>query len=357
MDILQSALTLRSSEVTERNPISSRSHAVCSIRFLSNSTQAEVQLQSEPQPQTPSPINTNENNIQSFCGELKLVDLAGSERNYETTKMTHLQHKESAQINLALMSLKDCFQSFHKCLVASNSKKFPLRSNSTSDIDIDNNKNLYSNNNNNINISNSNSLKINNKNQSDNNISNNISLKTHRIPYRASLLTRVLKSCFTSGWNHRTVIIVTISPSPIDLQHTLNSLDHVVLMSPPLQMFTDNVTVEVPLPGSALSHKPVQCWTNSQLQAWLGTANNGSFAHLTLPPGMDGQQLMALNEGSLAELFAGQLRVARQEGEGAAWVIAEDETRRHANIARALWSALRREQQAASIALSKTMIL
>merc|ERR1739848_806045 len=45
-----------------------------------------------------------------------LVDLAGSERNYETVQMTPAMHRESAQINSALMALKDCFRAFHNHL-------------------------------------------------------------------------------------------------------------------------------------------------------------------------------------------------------------------------------------------------
>ena len=41
---------------------------------------------------------------------LRLVDLAGSERNYETQRMSAVQHKESADINTSLMALKDCFR-------------------------------------------------------------------------------------------------------------------------------------------------------------------------------------------------------------------------------------------------------
>lgn len=78
LESLSTALSLRSSEETERNPLSSRSHAICVLRFCG--------------------------------GELRLVDLAGSERNYETTQMTAQQHRESAKINKSLMALKDCFR-------------------------------------------------------------------------------------------------------------------------------------------------------------------------------------------------------------------------------------------------------
>ncbi len=66
---LRAALELRSSTVTERNPNSSRSHAVCTITF-------------------------GEKNGSLRRGCLTLVDLAGSERNYETVRMTAAMHKE-----------------------------------------------------------------------------------------------------------------------------------------------------------------------------------------------------------------------------------------------------------------------
>jgi len=139
--ILEPALALRSVEVTERNPISSRSHAVCRVKFSSG-------------------------------GELTVVDLAGSERNYETIQMTPRQHRESAEINKALMALKDCIRAQHE--------------------------------------------------------------KKLKAPYRANLLTRVLRDCFVDE-AHTTTIIATVSPTTTDCFHTLNTLDHVSLMMPPME--------------------------------------------------------------------------------------------------------------------------
>jgi kinesin family member 2/24 len=73
-------------QVTERNPVSSRSHAICTLAV------------------TPPSGRT---------ASLRLVDLAGSERNYETSAFTAADHRESAQINFALMALKDCFRAYH----------------------------------------------------------------------------------------------------------------------------------------------------------------------------------------------------------------------------------------------------
>ena len=76
---LDEGLALRSSVQTERNAASSRSHAVVEISI---------------------------NDV-----TMTFVDLAGSERKWETMQMRGRQHqRESADINLSLMALKDCFR-------------------------------------------------------------------------------------------------------------------------------------------------------------------------------------------------------------------------------------------------------
>ena len=76
---LDEGLALRSSVQTERNQASSRSHAVVEISI---------------------------NDV-----TMTFVDLAGSERKWETMQMRGRQHqRESADINLSLMALKDCFR-------------------------------------------------------------------------------------------------------------------------------------------------------------------------------------------------------------------------------------------------------
>ena len=191
--LLTAAVQLRSSEATERNPISSRSHAVCSIEFLHESEEETKGHEAvgdadaggsgtSPPPSLPT---------------LTLVDLAGSERNYETTRMTAAQHKQSALINLSLMALKDCFQAYHQqlqTLLPSACVPTPLPP-----------------------------------------------ARTH---FRASALTRVLRRCF-SGPAHHTTVIATLSPSPIDLLHSLNSLGHVVKMCPVLETAVSQCVVEV----------------------------------------------------------------------------------------------------------------
>lgn len=328
--ITRQAMALRLSEVTERNPISSRSHAVCVIEVV-------------------VPASAPKSTAATAVGRMTLVDLAGSERNYETQRMSGAMHKESAEINLALMSLKNCFRAYHR--------------------------------------------------------------HEARIPYRESTLTKVLKPCFfrpsslstTTAGNenqhvpvtlaespvaaeavavavdqsttikpppppsptlstattstttvdkhddrHFTVIIATISPSPIDLQHSLNTLKHVLLMTrtpvyrvdgPNAAATTTSSSVVLPLPQSsavtveipktslaALSTVPMSHWTEEQVISWLATVERGKFAHLVLPRGTTGDDLTKLSVTTIAQLFASSEQFGRRgdAGEGPVWVITAD---------------------------------
>jgi len=252
LEVLSSALSLRSSEETERNPVSSRSHAICVLRFCG--------------------------------GELRLVDLAGSERNYETTKMTAQQHRESAGINKSLMALKDCFRAR-----AAEQRGEKVRQ-----------------------------------------------------PFRASRLTQVLKECFVED-THRTVVIATVSPTATDVIHTVNTLRHVTLLAKPLEEVASEVTVDLPLHllGTELLKVPVQDWTPDQVILWLSEAESGSFSHLVVPPGMDGKKLLELSPQRFAELFEGTLKVSRKDEEGQAWNVQADMGRK-VWVGKAVFQAIRR---------------
>lgn len=93
--ILEDALRLRKAEATERNPVSSRSHAVCVLDIEGH-------------------------------GTIRFVDLAGSERNYETHHMSAKQHRDFAEINMSLMALKDCFRA-HAQLIRQRPGRPPYR--------------------------------------------------------------------------------------------------------------------------------------------------------------------------------------------------------------------------------------
>jgi ribosomal protein S7 len=68
---------------------------------------------------------------------------------------------------------------------------------------------------------------------------------------------------------------------------------------------------------------------------------------MAVPAGLTGQGLLQLNSTSLALLFAGDIRAARQEEEGTAWIIESEDHRQHASMAEALWTVLRRENHSA----------
>jgi hypothetical protein len=130
-----------------------------------------------------------------------------------------------------------------------------------------------------------------------------------RIPYRASLLTRVLKDCFVDngpnvskngvasasrnacdlnrGNLHRTTLIATVSPTAVDLQHSINTLNHTVSTSPWLYPLVNTVLTEVPITtGAATFSKPVSEWSHDEVVAWLAVAERGRFAQLVLPKGI-----------------------------------------------------------------------
>jgi len=404
LEVLREALSLRSSKVTERNPISSRSHAVCTIELLSD---GETLPPAVPAPKDRSlgaflSAQTGENvappvSTRTVIGKITLVDLAGSERNYETTQMTAAQHKESADINFALMALKDCFRVYHDQLTAHlASLQERLQQKLAAGRPTAPVTNLFNSINTSGVVKSMNNLSLisgtkagavplaenlqsdENKAPSDEEAESAVNAgngatkdaagahPSVRIPFRSSTLTKVLKECFTSGPEHRTTIMATLSPTPIDLMHSLNTLNHVVLMCPELQQLTHRLTVEVPLNlhlqmqnrfnakeahstsvGSGLSTKHVADWSPDEVIAWLATAERGRFKHVVLPPGIDGRGVLMLSETNMVDLFAAQdQNTARGAKEGSVWVeTVADDRRKVRRLGRALWSALRREMQ------------
>jgi kinesin family protein 2/24 len=217
-------------------------------------------------------------------GMLRLVDLAGSERNFETCKMSAAQHRESADINASLMVLKECFRAH-----AARQRG-----------------------------------------------------EIVQMPFRSSRLTRVLQECFTNP-EHRTVVIATISPSATDVIHTVNTLLHATMLAKPLADVEAKLMLDIPLhlAGSgSFKHTPVIDWTSQDVLAWLQEAENGNFAHVVVPPNLDGKRLLGTSPQGLAELFDGALREARADNEGDAWTV-------HANgaggqLGRKIFAAARR---------------
>lgn len=79
MKAINLAKSRRATEVTEKNGVSSRSHAVCQLKVKER-------------------------------GVLTLIDLAGSERRHDAMYHSSERQKESAEINASLWSLKECIR-------------------------------------------------------------------------------------------------------------------------------------------------------------------------------------------------------------------------------------------------------
>ncbi|RYG63563.1 hypothetical protein EON64_15695 [archaeon] len=77
---------------------------------------------------------------------------------------------------------------------------------------------------------------------------------------------------------------------------------------------------------------------------WVSTVEKGRFAHLVLPPNLDGRGLLEMSLVNFTELFALREREARGEGEGSAWVVSAEETSALRGIALGLFNAIRREE-------------
>lgn len=241
LQCLQGALALRSAQVTERNPVSSRSHAVCelTVHFACDAASAAANA---AQSREVAPRRT---------GTIRLVDLAGSERNYETLKMSAKDHAESADINTALMALKDCFRAS-----AAQAKGCGLTVSASAEYRKGNAKKAVSSYEGHCGSSRTKGggeteaaerkagmqqqkAKVVRKSPSDRaaaSSSATTAAGSVHIPFRAHILTRVLKDCFVAPASEsRTTVVATVSPSPIDLVHSLNTLEHAVLMCPKLE--------------------------------------------------------------------------------------------------------------------------
>eukprot|EP00435_Cladocopium_sp_Y103_P015823 s1560_g3.t2 len=109
-------------------------------------------------------------------GLLRIVDLAGSERNFETQMHSRSMAERGGLINYSLLMLKECARVMHKQMKQLGEKTEELH-----------------------------------------------------VPFRRSRLTHLLRSSFTDP-SHQTTVVATLSPSPTDVEHSLNTLQHVGMM-------------------------------------------------------------------------------------------------------------------------------
>lgn len=142
-------------------------------------------------------------------------------------------------------------------------------------------------------------------------------------------------------------LVATLSPAPGDLIHSLYSLQTVSLMAPGLgdttrsSVATQRLAAELRMgtSGPADFDDPLT-WSPETTNRWLLTAENSKFAHVVLPPGTTGKDLLSLDAKNLGALFEGQGRAGRADHEGSMWIVQADTD---ATLARQIASALKKE--------------
>jgi hypothetical protein len=352
--VLAEGLALRSTVETQANPISSRSHAICALRFGAADGAAAA--------------------AEGAGGRaeaiLRLVDLAGSERNYETHQMASREFaRDSAAINKGLMALKDCFHAAARARGAKGGGAAPPSATAPG---------------------------------------------RGRIPYRSAMLTRVLRGCFADA-DHRTAIVAAVAPGAESILHTLNTMvrppllrrccpapppllplrppslhpqphtllphphppatalqpsspgppsfsrsppsppphppaaprqEHVSLMAPHLSQASCEVDVPMCGDGSAAGSwqgTAVHEWSAQQVLEWLASADGGRFSDVVVPPGIDGRGLLGMNARRLTQMAESGQAAGRTVGELPA--AAAGDRSLQAKVRTAIFHALRDAQR------------
>ncbi|EGZ25571.1 hypothetical protein PHYSODRAFT_555336 [Phytophthora sojae] len=156
-------------------------------------------------------------------GQLVLLDLAGSERNEDSFYHDAARRKEAIEINKSHLALKECVRAIGR----EDSTGF--------------------------------------------------------VPYRASMLTRILKSCLWS-MNSRASVIATISPLSIDTEHTLHTL-----------LCAEERVI------------PIREWDNDHVRNWICSVRKGrfeKFAH-NINGSVDGRMLTRFTHARFTQLCGG----------------------------------------------------
>jgi hypothetical protein len=105
--------------------------------------------------------------------------------------------------------------------------------------------------------------------------------------------------------DHKSAIVCTVSPTAYDLEHTINSLDHVSLTSS--DRLTDrkwkSPKLDIPLADEvAFAGKPVHLWTSEEIRTWIDVAEGGRYSMVVLPPGLDGLGILQMGAKRLCIL-------------------------------------------------------
>ncbi|KAG3083175.1 hypothetical protein PI124_g18900 [Phytophthora idaei] len=127
------------------------------------------------------------------------------------------------------------------------------------------------------------------------------------VPYRASVLTRILKSCLWS-MNSRASVIATISPLSIDTEHTLHTLlcAGQMLEDTP-HIITDRVDVKEAGEGEEERLVPIREWDNDHVRNWVCSVRKGRFQKFAdnVNSSVDGRMLVRFTHARFTQLCGG----------------------------------------------------
>jgi kinesin family protein 2/24 len=230
--LITKANATRATAATAKNETSSRSHGVAIFKVMNRKTKVE--------------------------GTLYVIDLAGSESAKDSKDHDKIRMKETKDINLSLMTLKQCIRA---------------RTNaSMSRVDIDNSNDIH-------------------------------------VPYRRNKLTLLMKDVFDIGCSRlcSTVIIAHCSPLVSDIKHSKNTVKYAA----PLRVVTtaSNSTGDCQNNLELDVHDPA-LWSNTQFVRWVEgviTATEIRMDASLFVNGLTGVQFCALSENEFYARAEAQL--------------------------------------------------
>ena len=177
-------------------------------------------------------------------GTLTIIDLAGNEGNIETAYHTKEQMREAAEINSSLMALRTCLAA-------------------------------------------------------------RASGKAH-VPYRESMLTRVLRDALTRP-DAATAVLCCVSPACSHMERTLVTLRSAVNLT---GQKSPSKPVEEEIKDKGIVKGGPSDWDADALATWLSEQEFG--CQVVLPAGMNGQKLMKLTAVRLASLCGGDTATGKK---------------------------------------------
>ena len=165
-----------------------------------------------------------------------------------------------------------------------------------------------------------------------------------RVPYRSSSLTRALRACFFDAEAVHLVATLSPSADDL-IHSVYSVATACLMApglgaATRSTVATERLAAELSAGrGDPALERPAR-WSADATRAWLLTAERGKFNHVVLPAGTTAGDLLSVDAAGLGALFAGQGRAARDGHEGAMWVVGADTD---AALAREITNALKRE--------------